>query len=121
MPIVAQRRNLHAHRAQALAGRRADREVNVNLKFDWTINFPLLITIGLGVIGVFRVWLTQRDFNRDILIILGKKAPREERSGLLGDVAHLQDQSDLHETMLDQHHHALQLDRRFNQRRKSPS
>lgn len=93
----------------------------MNIKFDWTINFPFLITACAMVWGLFNIWLKQRDFNREILTLLGKKSPRDERTGLLGDVAHLQDQADLHETMLDAHHHALQLDRRFATRRKSPS
>ncbi len=92
----------------------------MNLKFDWTINFPVVFaTVGI-IIGLFKMWLQQRDFNRELLVILGKRAPRDDRSGVLGDIAHLLERTDIHEEMIDAHHHELRLDRRHHQRRSVP-
>jgi hypothetical protein len=88
------------------------------LKFDWTINFPLIISLGVGVIGLFNIWLKQRDFNREILTLLGKRAPRDERHGLLGDVADLKELSEVQMDMIEAHQIILVPDRRHQVRRR---
>ena len=91
----------------------------MDLKFDWTINVPVLFSAATLFIGIFKGWLQQRDFNREVLILLGKRAPRDERAGLLGDVADLQDTSAFHDDLIDLHHQKLGLDRRAHERRSS--
>lgn len=86
----------------------------MNLHFDWTINVPVMFSAGGVILFVFKGWLQQRDFNRNLEVILGKRAPRDERTGLLGEVAHLQERTDIHEELIDSHHAALKLDRRHH-------
>lgn len=82
------------------------------MTFDWTINLPIVITAAAWIVGVFRVWLQQRDFNRDILVLIGKRAPKDERHGLLGDVAELKECRDIHQALLDSHQVAVNVERR---------
>ena len=91
----------------------------MNLKFDWTINVPVLIAAATLLIGVFKSWLQQRDFNRNLEVILGRRAPRDDRSGVLGDIAELQDRTDLHEEIIESHRQQLGIERRRAPRRTS--
>ncbi len=87
------------------------------LKFDWTINIPVLMAAAGTMLALFKLWLVQRDFNRDMLALLGKKSPRDERHGILGDIADLKELGEYHADVIDIHHSSLGLDRRHHARR----
>lgn len=70
-------------------------------KFDGTVNIPTLVMVAGWLVFLFKVWLSQRDINRnqqeinkDMLEILGARMP--QRYGLLGDVEDLKDEVALH-------------------------
>ena len=58
---------------------------------DWTIKVSDLLLLGAGLVAFVKVVVTQRDFNRDVLRLLGKARPVAEREGLLGDVETLKE------------------------------
>ncbi len=89
-------------------------------QFDWTLNVSTLMVAFGGLVTVFKIWLYQRDFNRDVLSMMGKKAPRDDRAGMLGDIADLKELGDIHTELIDSHHLALNLDRRHHARRIEP-
>lgn len=67
------------------------------VQVDWTIHVSDLLIAGGVVIVLAKSLLYQRDFNRDVLRILGVEIPRDERRGLLGDVANISEKQAVHE------------------------
>lgn len=62
--------------------------------FDPTVNISDLILVGGGMLAFAKLVLFQREFNRDVLRILGKARPKDEREGVLGDIESLKENSD---------------------------
>ena len=51
--------------------------------FEWAINLSDVALIGGGIFAFFKMFLTQRDLNREVLHIL---KGRDGKNGLIGDV-----------------------------------
>lgn len=61
-------------------------------QFDTTIHLSDLAMMISALWGFWWVFMKQRDFNRDILRIIGTRIPPQSREGLLGDVETLKEQ-----------------------------
>ena len=53
------------------------------MTFDWSVNLSDVALVGGGIVAFLRIFLTQRDINREVLQIL--KGP-DGKNGLTGDV-----------------------------------
>lgn len=86
----------------------------MGLHFDTTIHLSDLAMM-IGVIwGFGRVFLKQRDFNRDILRIIGVKLPAASREGILGDIEALKESRQVDHEQLAEVRVALGFTRRGN-------